>query len=103
MSTQPRTLPAGWAKILDEVHARLERAITSANARIEQLPPVNPVSLAQERRQEIAQWNERLRRLSIYLDSAEQVVQSVDELLHQEESKLRQQIATSEALRQKVG
>lgn len=103
MSTQARTLPAGWATVLDELQARLDQAITSANARIDQLSHANPVSHADERRQEIAQWSERLHRLSSHLESTEQIVQSVDEMLAREESHLRQQLAVCETLRQKVG
>ena len=102
MSTKTKALPAGWSAFLDEVQARLDRAIAATNARIEQLPQVNAVSAAQGRRQEIAQWSDRLSRLSAYLESAEQVVQSVDELLHREESNIRQQLTTSQSLRQKA-
>jgi len=103
MSTEPRALPPGWSMVLDEVQARLDHAIASASARIDQVPHSNSESLAQERRQEIAQWSDRLRRLSTYLESAEQAVQSVDEMLHKEETHLRQQMAACETLRQKAG
>ena len=103
MSSKATTLPAGWCAILDEVQARLDQAITSANARIEQMPQANPESHADARRQEIAQWSERLNRLTTYLESAEQVVQSVDELLQKEETHLQDQVAKCETLRQKAG
>jgi hypothetical protein len=103
MPTKTKALPAGWSKVLDEVQARLDQAVTSANARLEALPPGNPESLADERRHAVAQWNERLHRLSNFLDATEQVVQSVDELLLKEEARLRQQLAACETLRQKAG
>jgi hypothetical protein len=103
MSTQGPALPADWSKVLDDVHARLDQAITSANARTEELPASNPASFADERRREIARWNERLDRLSTYRAAAEQVVQSIDDLLFREESRLRQHLATCAALRQKAG
>jgi hypothetical protein len=103
MTTKAKALPAGWSKILDDVQARLDQAVASASARMEQLPAANPEAPVNDRRQEIAQWNERLDQLSTYLAAAEQVVQSVDELLLREESHLRQQLATCETLRQKAG
>ena len=103
MSSKAMTLPAGWCTILDEVQARLDQAITAANVRMEPMSHDNPQSLADARRQEIAQWSARLNRLSTYLESAEQVVQSVDEMLGKEETHLRQQLATCETLRQKAG
>lgn len=102
MSPATPTLPAGWSRILDEVHQRLDHAISLADARLAQLPHVELHSFADQRRQEVAQWSERLDRLSAYLESAEQVVQSVDEVLQNEEAILRQQLATSRTLRQKL-
>ena len=102
MSTQARALPPGWSSILDEMHARLDHAIASANQRIDQMPHAAANSDAHARHQEIAQWNDRLLRLSNYLEAAEQIVHSVDELLQREENHLRQQIAASESLRQKA-
>ena len=101
MST--KVLPAGWSAILDEVHARLDQAIASTNARLESLPQANPESVTTARRQEVAQWSERLTRVSTYLESAEQIVQSVDELLGREEAEIQQQLALSATLRQKAG
>lgn len=101
MST--KVLPAGWSSILDEVHARLDQAIASTNARLESLPQANLESIAHARRQEITQWSERLTRVSAFLESAEQIVQSVDELLGREETQIKQQLALCETLRQKAG
>ncbi len=103
MASKAKALPAGWSLILDEVQTRLDHAIASVNARIEQTSAANAPSHADERRQEIAQWSDRLRRLSVYLESAEQIVQSVDELLQKEEATLRQQIETCQSLRRKAG
>lgn len=103
MSSNARTLPAGWSAVLDEVHARLDEAITSANARNANLPCSSAESLVSERHKEITLWNERLRRLSTFLESAEQTVQSLDEILKKQEAELRQQLAACETLRQKVG
>ena len=103
MAAHAKALPPDWSKILDAVHARLDQAIASVDARVEYMPREAPESLAQERRREIAQWCDRLHRLNTFVESAEQIVQSVDELLHQEESHLRRQLATCETLRQKAG
>ena len=102
MSPTASPLPAGWIKILDEVHMRLDEAIASTNARMDEMPAYESTDQAQTRQQEIARWHDRLRRLSTYLESAEQVVQSVDEILHTEETRLRNQQATSVTLRQKL-
>jgi hypothetical protein len=96
------TLPVGWSKILDEVQMRLDHAIASANIRVEQMPHLDAEALGHQQRQEIVKWNERLRRLSAYLESAEQVVQSVDEILQKEETHLRKHLATSGTLRQRL-
>lgn len=102
MSTAPSTLPAGWSSILDEMHLRLDHAIASANERADQLTHLEPEGFANERRLEITKWCERLQRLSTYLASAEQVVQSVDELLEKEATHLRQSLVASGTLRQKM-
>ncbi len=102
MSTKAKALPTGWAKVLDDVHTRLDQAVSSATKRMEELPPGNPDSLTHERRQEVARWKERLDRLSTFLEATEQVVQSVDDLLLKEESRLRQQLAIGETLRKKL-
>lgn len=102
MATKAKALPAGWTTILDEVQSRLDEALTSANARID--PPHEPVEAhAHLRRQEIDQWNERLRRLSAFVESADQIVQSVDEALAKEEGYWREQLKLCETLRQKAG
>ena len=102
MSSAPSPLPAGWSKILDEVQMRLDHAITAADARIAQTPHLDATTLTHEKHQEVAKWSERLQRLSTFLESAEQVVHSVDELLQKEETLLRNQLTASTALRQKV-
>jgi hypothetical protein len=102
MSAATSTLPAGWSSILDEMHLRLDHAIASTNERIDQLPHLDSSALAQEQSVEIAKWCERLQRLSTYLASAEQVVQAVDEVLEKEETRLRQDLAKSGTLRQKL-
>jgi uncharacterized protein (DUF3084 family) len=102
MSPATSTLPAGWSQIIDEAQRRLDHAIALADARIEQLPHLDADALGHARREEIAKWSERLQRLSAYLDSAEQVVHSVDEILHKEETQLRQHLARSGTVRQRL-
>jgi hypothetical protein len=102
MASKAKALPAGWTVILDEVQARLDQALTSVNARID--PPHEHLEArAPLRHQEIDQWNERLRRLSSFLESADQIVQSVDEALAKEETYWRYQLTLCETLRQKAG
>lgn len=101
MSTATSTLPPDWSKILDEMHMRLDHAITQAEARITQAPHVD-AAVNPERCLEVAKWSERLQRLSDYLESAEQAVHSVDEVLQKEELRLRHQVTSSKALRQKL-
>jgi hypothetical protein len=102
MSPSTSTLPAGWSAILDEVHKRLDHAIAQADARMAELPPIEIEALGSERCQEINRWHERLSRLSAFLESTEQLVQSVDEALQREETLLRQHLTTSQTLRQKL-
>ncbi len=102
MSPTTSPLPAGWMKILDEVHMRLDHAIAATNARMDEMPTLETAHLVQARHPEVARWHERLRRLSAYLDSAEQVVQSADEILQGEETHLRKHLAISGTLRQKL-
>jgi len=96
------TLPAGWSQIIDEAQRRLDYAIALADARIAQLPHLDADALGFSRREEIAKLSERLQRLSTYLDSAEQLVHSVDEILQKEETLLRQDVARSGTLRQRL-
>ncbi|MBI3823693.1 MAG: hypothetical protein HY289_13570 [Planctomycetes bacterium] len=102
MSSETSTLPAGWATILDEVHRRLDHAIALADTRIAHLTHLELDSFADQHRQAIAQWNVRLQRLHDFLQSTEQVVQSVDEILQQEESSLRGHLTKSATVRQKL-
>lgn len=102
MSSATSTLPAGWSSILDEMHLRLDQAIASANAHSEKVGPADIDSMVGARHAEIIKWCERMSRLRQYLNSAEQVVQSVDEALAQEETRLRGSLAASAALRQKL-
>ena len=96
------TLPVGWSTILDQVQLRLDHAIASASARVEQMPHDGVHTHAHERHAELARWRERLQRLSAYLESVEQVVQSVDEVLQKEETLLRQHLTASKTLRQRL-
>ena len=100
MSHATKALPAGWMQLLDDVQARLDHAVSLANARIDALPDAEPISLCADRLQEIAHWSACLQRLSSYLDSAEQVVQSVDEILHEEAARLKNTQIAGETLRQ---
>jgi predicted ATP-dependent protease len=102
MSPVTSTLPAGWSQIIDEAQMRLDHAIALADARIEQLPHLDADALERVRREEIAKWSERLQRLNAYLESAQQVVHSVDEILQREEQLLGQHLGTSETLRQRL-
>jgi hypothetical protein len=102
MSPKASPLPAGWMNVLDEVHMRLDQAIASTNARMAQMPSAETAQVMHARHQEAARWHERLRRLNAYLESAEQVVQSVDEILKTEETRLREHLAKSATLRQRL-
>jgi hypothetical protein len=95
-------LPAGWSNILDEIQMRLDHAVASADARIADAVNHDSLIRIDQRHEEIAAWSSRLQRLRAFLDSADQVVRSVDEVLAQEETRLRQQIATSACVRQKL-
>jgi hypothetical protein len=103
MTVKAKALPAGWSKVLDDVHVRLDQAIALANARMEAMPTTGTTAAAPDRRADIAQWVERLDRLGELLTSADQVVQSVDELLHREQTAMEQQLAACKTLRQKAG
>jgi small-conductance mechanosensitive channel len=99
MSASEQALSAGWSRILDEVHSRLDQAITSANVRLEShVQPAAP----RDRLQSIAQWNDRLQRLHAHLNAVEQIVHSVDEALEREETLLRQTHLACAALRQRL-
>jgi hypothetical protein len=102
MSPKASPLPAGWMNVLDEVYMRLDHAIAFTNARMTELPNSETTHFTQARHQEAARWQERLRRLSAFLESAEQVVQSVDETLRNEEARLREHLAKSGTLRQRL-
>jgi len=102
MATKAKALPADWTAILGEVQARLDQVLAKANARTE--PAHESVEMhAHFRRQEIDQWNERLRRLNEFLESADQIVQSVDEVLEKEQAYWQGQLAQCETLRQRAG
>ncbi|HZZ81047.1 MAG TPA: hypothetical protein VFE62_21275 [Gemmataceae bacterium] len=102
MSQPASPLPSGWMTILDDVHMRLDQAIASANARMDEMSMHSAPNMVEARHQEVTRWRERLARLNTFLESAEQVVQSVDEVLQQEETRLRNQMAASARLRQKL-
>ena len=102
MSPATSTLPAGWSQIIEEAQRRLDHTIALADARIAQLPYLDVDGLGHALREEMAKWSERLHRLSTYLASAEQVVHSVDEILQREETLLRNQLARSGTLRQRL-
>jgi hypothetical protein len=87
---------------LDEIHLRLDHAIAATNERLERIPQGDAAATADARQDEIAKWCARLQRLSVHLDSTEQIVQSVDEILQKEETVLRQQLTKSASLRQKL-
>jgi hypothetical protein len=101
MAPHASPLPTGWMKILDEVNMRLDEAIATTNARMHEAPSFE-TNLALAQHQEVARWHERLRRLSAYLESAEQIVHSVDEILHGEESRLRNHLVACAMIRQKL-
>ncbi len=102
MSSKASPLPAGWINVLGEIQMRLDQAIASTNARMAGLPNSQTADFAHTRQQEAARWHERLRRLSAYLESAEQVVQSVDEMLEREETGWREHLAKCGTLRQEL-
>jgi hypothetical protein len=102
MSGVTKALPTGWSKILDDVQERLDQAIASANARIELMDTYHAKLSSGMREQEVAQWSDRLQRLQTYLESAEQVVASVDQLLAKEETQLRQTQIACTTLRQRL-
>lgn len=81
---------------------RLDHAIAMADERIAQIQTVSEESLVTGHLDEVAKWTDRLDRLNTYLESAEQVVQSVDELLGHEEAMLRNHLAGTHALKQRL-
>jgi hypothetical protein len=99
VSSTTTPLPVGWSKILDEMHLRLDHAVAAADSRIAQAPHWDASTRLLEKHEEIAKWNQRLQSLGTFLESAEQVVHSVDEVLQKEETLLRQQLAAAETLR----
>ena len=102
MSHAPSTLPAGWSKILDEIRQRLDLAVASADARLEQMPQLAPQSVSQPQQQDFAQLSERLQGLSDRLQAAEKVIQEVDSVLQAEENRVREHQAISRTLPQKL-
>ena len=74
MSTAASTLPVGWSDILDEMHLRLDHALESANERLGPLPHFDTKAIVSERHQEIANWCERLHRLTTGPDPAAIVI-----------------------------
>ena len=96
-------LPANWADILDEMHARLDQAIAAAQERTNHLNAPAAESTAAQVHPEWDAWQGRLNRLQGYLESAEQIAQSVDESLAREESALRESLSRLETLRQERG
>lgn len=95
-------LPAGWMKILEDIQMRLDHAIAETSARLDETPVPAPSDSLQTRHDEVARWQDRFGRLSAYLESADQVVQSVDEILQREEDHFRKHLAVSESLRQRL-
>ncbi len=102
MSQATKALPAGWAQVLDDVQARLDHAVARANARIDELSKTSAAAPCRDRALDTVDWGERLQKLRTFLESAEQVVQSVDEILHKEVTRLREKQATCETLRQRL-
>jgi hypothetical protein len=102
MASKAKALPTGWTAILDEVQARLDQSLASANARMDTAPANDHACRAPTHKLEIDQWNERLRRLGMFLEAADQIVQSVDEALQKEEAHWREQLTLCESLRQKA-
>jgi hypothetical protein len=103
MTAPASSLPEDWTKILDDVHIRLDQAVAATDSRIAQLPHWDLPACVGAKQQEITRWNDRLKRLSAFLESAEQIVHSVDEVLQREETQLRQQMTVAATLRQKLG
>ncbi len=95
-------LPAGWADVLDEIHLRLDRIITEADARILDMPAFDAQPMVAERRAEIAQWNDRLERLSEFMASSEAGVQAIDDTLAVEETHARDRVETCGRLQQRL-
>ncbi|MBI2805332.1 MAG: hypothetical protein HYX68_10185 [Planctomycetes bacterium] len=102
MSSATSTLPAHWSAILDEMHLRLDHAIASASERVENTASVDHQPFARQTHLEIEKWCDRLARLRTYLESAEQIVQSVDETLESEERAIRENLSVASTLRQKL-
>ena len=101
MTKAPSPLPVGWSKVLDDIQTSLDAAIAQVDAREQTNHAVND-DVASRRHGEAATWDERLKRIGAIMDSAEQAVQSVDELLQKEETLLREKLAASVAARQNL-
>ena len=102
MSQATATLPEGWSKILDEVRQRLDLALASANARLEQMPRVDAESTTPDRQQECTHLLAHLQGLSERMQAAENVIQEVGAALQAEETLLQQNQSASGSLRQKL-
>jgi hypothetical protein len=101
MSQATPTLPAGWSTILDDVRARLDLALASAEARIEAMP-VLAVPSPCAHQQDFAHLSVLLHGLSDRLHAAQKVIQEVDAALLVEEKQLQEQQALSRTLPQKL-
>ncbi len=95
-------LPIGWIDVLDEIHRRLDESIAAADGRLREAETFETPSLLAERSAEIAQWNDRLRRLSSFIESSDAGIRAIDDALAAEETRARQDVAVCTRLQQRL-
>ncbi len=100
---EPETrLPIGWVDVLDEIYRRLDHSIAAADVRIREAPTFEAQPMVAQRNAEIAQWNDRLQRLSAFIQSSEAGVRVIDDALAAEEKRARQDVDRCTRLQQKL-
>jgi hypothetical protein len=92
-------LPEGWGKMLDTIDARLQEAITAADAR---MPTAESAAAPTERRTALERLGTRRQELDERRARAQAVASEVDALLAAGEEAMRQRLAEVESLRQRL-
>ena len=102
MTEAESPLPAGWVDVLDEIHRRLDQSIAEADARIREMPTFDLQPIVAMRSSEIAQWSDRLKRLSAFMETSEVGVRAVAESLEIEETRVREDIDLCSRLQRRL-